>query len=31
MKIIIEDKAVKSLRRFYKNVAKKKYKYSYSL
>ena len=30
MKIIIEDKAVKSVRRFYKNVAKK-YKYSYSL
>ena len=30
MKIIIEDKAVKSARRFYKNVAKK-YKYSYSL
>lgn len=30
MKIIIEDKAVKSVRRFYKNVASK-YKYSYSL
>ena len=30
MMIIIADKAVKSVRRFYKNFAKK-YKYSYSL